>query len=98
MLWDYVSNGLWSNGLADPNEDAQVVKECGTSNSGCANCQSKALHEALGVALGQKHCPLKGVKHKKAQGMVQSLLTHFEQHPSCDKAQHVADKVSEARD
>ena len=98
VLWDYVSNGLWSNSPAEPNDDAQASKERGTNNSGCAHCRSKALHEALGVALGQKHCPLKGLERKKARGMVQDLLAHFEQHPNCNKAQHVANKVSEAGD
>ena len=67
-------------------------------NTGCAHCKSKALHESMGVGLGQSNCPLKDVPRNQARQMVGDLLGHFKKNPTCDKAAYVKKAVSTQQD
>ena len=62
-------------------------------NSGCAHCKSKALHEAMGVNLGQANCPLKDVPRTQARQLAGDILQHFKKNPTCEKAEYVNKKV-----
>ena len=79
-------------------EDSGENLQGNSRNSGCAHCKSKALHEIMGVGLGQSNCPLKGVSRTQARQMVGDILGHFKKNPSCDKEEYVKKKVEANKD
>ena len=68
------------------------------SRSGCAHCKSKALHEVMGVGLGQANCPLKEVPRNQARQMVGQVLGYLKKNPNCDKTDYLKKKMMEVKD
>ena len=68
------------------------------SRSGCAHCKSKALHELMGVGLGQANCPLKEVSRNQARQMVGEVLGYLKKNPNCDKTDYLKKKMMEVKD
>ena len=95
-----IQEALWRplpSRIADTYEDS-VETGPTPSRSGCAHCKSKALHELMGVGLGQANCPLKEVSRNQARQMVGELLGYFKKNPNCDKSEHLKKKITEVKD
>ncbi len=95
-----IQEALWRplpSRIADTYEDNAETGPT-PSRSGCAHCKSKALHEVMGVGLGQANCPLKEVSRNQARQMVGELLGYFKKNPNCDKSEHLKKKIMEVKD
>ena len=96
-----IQEALWRSPppqITEIHEERQDGNNPTGRNTGCAHCKSKALHESMGVGLGQSNCPLKEVPRNQARQMVSDLLGHFKKNPTCDKVAYVKKSVSTQQD